>query len=343
MAEQWKGKIIVLDDDPTGIQTVHDVSVYTDWEKESIAAGFAEEQSMFYILTNSRSFTKEQTTKCHQQIIRRIIEVAEESGQDFLIVSRGDSTLRGHYPLETEILRAGLEGLGRLVDGEVICPFFAEGGRFTIDNIHYVKSGEELIPAGETEFAKDRTFGYRSSNLTNYIEEKTEGKYLAKDVCVIDLEDLRAGNVEKITGQLMQVHDFNKIVVNAASYEHLEVFMKALYKALGYGKRYLYRTAASFVKVIGNITARPLLTRVEMVSSASENGGIIVVGSHTAKTTAQLEQLKEVPGLTFVQFDSDTVLEEEAFQLETSRVQKQLDTCIKDGRTAVVYTKRKVL
>ena len=29
-------KIVVLDDDPTGVQTVHDISVYTNWEKESI-------------------------------------------------------------------------------------------------------------------------------------------------------------------------------------------------------------------------------------------------------------------------------------------------------------------
>ena len=35
-------KIIVLDDDPTGVQTVHSISVYTDWSVESIEKGFAE-------------------------------------------------------------------------------------------------------------------------------------------------------------------------------------------------------------------------------------------------------------------------------------------------------------
>ena len=34
--EESPAKIIVLDDDPTGVQTVHDISVYTDWDADSI-------------------------------------------------------------------------------------------------------------------------------------------------------------------------------------------------------------------------------------------------------------------------------------------------------------------
>ena len=61
-------KIVVLDDDPTGVQTVHDISVYTNWDKDSIHQGFEEENNLFYILTNSRGFTVEQTTKAHHEI-----------------------------------------------------------------------------------------------------------------------------------------------------------------------------------------------------------------------------------------------------------------------------------
>ena len=66
--EGFHKKLVVLDDDPTGVQTVHDVSVYTDWEEESIGSGFEEKESMFFILTNSRSFSIEETTKVHQDI-----------------------------------------------------------------------------------------------------------------------------------------------------------------------------------------------------------------------------------------------------------------------------------
>ena len=48
-------KIIVLDDDPTGIQTVHGVHVYTDWSYEHILDCFRDDAVISYILTNSRS------------------------------------------------------------------------------------------------------------------------------------------------------------------------------------------------------------------------------------------------------------------------------------------------
>ena len=157
---QWKvfiKNLVVLDDDPTGVQTVHDVSVYTDWEEESIRNGFEEKEAMFLILTNSRSFSVEETTKVHQDIAARVAKVARELGQDFMIISRGDSTLRGHYPLETQLLADGLtKNKGAGVDGEIICPFFPEGGRYTMDNIHYVKEQDNLVPAGMTEFARDK-------------------------------------------------------------------------------------------------------------------------------------------------------------------------------------------
>ena len=116
-------KIVVLDDDPTGIQTVHGVSVYTDWEESSILAGFQENRRLFYILTNSRSFTGERTAEVHREIGRRIEKVSWELGIPYLLISRSDSTLRGHYPLETEVLRAVMEEKGNPVDGEILCPF----------------------------------------------------------------------------------------------------------------------------------------------------------------------------------------------------------------------------
>lgn len=76
------------------------------------------------------------------------------------------------------------------MDAWIICPFFLQGGRYTIGDIHYVADSDRyfllftesaliwwvyilfnelvsyrLIPAGETEFAKDAAFGYKSSNL----------------------------------------------------------------------------------------------------------------------------------------------------------------------------------
>ncbi|WP_378954417.1 four-carbon acid sugar kinase family protein [Pelosinus sp. sgz500959] len=337
-------KIIVLDDDPTGIQTVHNVSVYTDWSYESIRCGFKEKNKVFYILTNSRGFTEEKTIKAHKEIGQMIAQVAKEEQQKYLIVSRGDSTLRGHYPLETIILKEQLEhSTGQKVDGEIICPYFREGGRFTIDNIHYVQYSDFLIPAGETEFAQDKTFGYQSSDLTEYIEEKSKGFYKKEHVLTISLQELRALKIDEITEKLINIKDFGKIVVNAIDAYDVKIFCIALYRAIAQGKNFLFRTAAGFVKELGAIGDKPLLRRQDMITSSIGTGGIIVVGSHTQKTTSQVEQLKTLEGIRFIEFNSDLVLEENLFLEEIASVIKMEEDLLNQGVTVVIYTKRKLL
>ncbi|MDD6679646.1 four-carbon acid sugar kinase family protein [Galactobacillus timonensis] len=339
-------KFIVLDDDPTGVQTVHDVHVYTHWDVDSIRQGLGEDSRIFYILTNSRGMTEDETTRIHREILANAQTAANEipNHPSYSFISRSDSTLRGHFPLETEILREGMEKNGICVDGEILIPFFKEGGRFTIHNTHYIKYGDKLVPSAETEFAKDPTFGYTHSDLPAYIEEKTGGRYPAKDVVCISLDDLRAWRIGTIEQQLMHVHGFNKVIVNAVDYCDLEVFCIALCHALKQGKHFLYRTAASFVKVIGGISDRPLLTHDEMIHSSSANGGIIVVGSHTEKTTSQLKELLKLPDIVPVEFESSTVLAgEDAFNKEVERCLKEEEAIIAGGKTAVAYTERTLL
>lgn len=337
----WNKKWVVLDDDPTGIQTVHDISVYTNWKESSLEQGFTEENKLFYILTNSRGLTQSQTTALHNEVADVTEKVARQMGKEYMFISRSDSTLRGHYPLETELLRQKFEmQTGQKIDGEILCPFFPEGGRFTIDDVHYVRYGQELIPASETEFAQDKTFGYQASNMKDYVEEKTGGKYPAKDVVSISLETIHDMDIETITNQLMSVTDFNKVIVNAVSYAGIKVFCVALYTAMKKGKRFMFRTAAGFVKVVGGISDFPLLTKVQMVQSNQQNGGIIVVGSYTKKTTAQLEALRGLEQLRFIELNSDLVVDEAALNEEVDRIVKQEEELLKAGISVVVYTKR---
>lgn len=342
--EGFHKKLVVLDDDPTGVQTVHDVSVYTDWEEESIRKGFEEKEVMFFILTNSRSFSVEETTKVHQDIAARVAKVARELGQDFMIISRGDSTLRGHYPLETQLLADGLtKNEGVVIDGEIICPFFPEGGRYTMDNIHYVKEQDNLVPAGMTEFARDKTFGYKSSDLTEYVEEKTEGKYHKEDCITISLDELNALDVQGIKDKLMSAQNMAKIIVNAVSYADLKIFCAALVLAMKAGKHYMARTAAAFTKVMGRISDQPLLGRAQLEGD-TKNGGIVLIGSHVKKTTDQLNCLKELDGQAdFMEFQVNTVFEENGLEKEVERTVKAAEEKILSGRTVVIYTSRQLL
>lgn len=337
-------KIVVLDDDPTGVQTVHDISVYTNWDKDSIRQGFEEENNLFYVLTNSRGFTEEQTTKAHHEIAEVVDEVARETGKEYIFISRSDSTLRGHYPLETQLLKADYEkNTGKTIDGEIMCPFFKEGGRFTIDNVHYVKYGEELVPANETEFAKDKTFGYTAYTMPEYIEEKTKREYKAADVTCISLEDIHNMDIDKIEAQLMEVTGFNKVIVNAVDYADVKVFCTALYRAMAKGKVFMFRTAAAIVKVMGAVTDQPLLTREQMVVKETTNGGIVVVGSHTEKTTKQVECLKELKDIEFIELDATLVKDDDAFEAEVSRCLAREEECIRTGKTVCCYTTRALI
>lgn len=339
--EAFDRKIIVLDDDPTGVQTVNGIHVYTDWTEESIAAGFAEENRMFFILTNSRAFQTAQTEEEHRTIAARVAAEARRTGKEFMLISRSDSTLRGHYPLETVTLARTLEESGERIDGEVLMPFFKEGGRFTIGDVHYVQEGAALTPAGDTEFARDKTFGYTASNMKEYIEEKTQGTFRAADVVSISLDDLRAVHVDAITEQLMAVTDFRKVIVNAVDYVDVKVFAIAMMRAMKAGKNFLFRTAAAWTKVIGGVADKPLLGRDELVVAGNKNGGLIIIGSHVKKTTEQFEKLRELRAVKFIEFNHMLVLDPPKLEEELRRIIAEAEEAICSGVTVAVYTGRK--
>jgi len=102
-------KIVVLDDDPTGVQSVHDVPVLADWPVEELRWGLSQKSPTFFVLTNSRALPEDRAVKMNRTIVGALAEAAEDAGKDFVIISRSDSTLRGHYPATTDALAGALE------------------------------------------------------------------------------------------------------------------------------------------------------------------------------------------------------------------------------------------
>lgn len=336
---------VVLDDDPTGTQTVHDLPVYTDWEKSTFLKAFTDSDKMFYCLTNSRGMTGEQTEHVHRELMKNLYEAADEKNVSFQIISRSDSTLRGHFPLETDILAQCIQKHdGTAPDGLVMAPFFYAGGRFTIEDVHYVKQKETLVPAAQTEFAKDQTFGFSHSWLPAYIEEKTKGRIKADQVLSISLDMLRQGDVDAAEQIFLKAKPGTPIIINALDPQDIRVAAAALYRSLQKGKRFVYRTAADFVKAVGAISDKPLLSREDMLGdgAVSKHGGVVVVGSHTKKTTKQLEALRSLSSLHFISFDSDKVLTGK-LKDEAKRVRELVEKDIEQGFTSVFYTNRKEL
>ena len=164
-----------------------------------------------------------------------------------------------------------------------------------------------------------------------------------KRLICISLEDIHDMAFDKIEAQLMSVKDFNKIIVNAVDYADLKVFCVALYRAMAKGKVFMFRTAAAIVKVMGGVTDQPLLTRAQIVVKETDNGGIIVVGSHTNKTTAQVEELKKLTEIEVVELDATLVRDEEAFEKEVQRCLAKEEECIRAGKTVCCYTTRALI
>jgi uncharacterized protein YgbK (DUF1537 family) len=333
-------KLVVLDDDPTGTQTVHGLSVLTHWPVEALAEELAGDNPAFYLLTNSRSLTLPEAQVLNADIGRNLTEAARVTGTDFAVVSRSDSTLRGHFPGEVDALAASLQ---TDFDGWLIIPFFLEGGRYTVDDIHYVAEGDRLTPAGETEFARDAAFGYRASNLRAWVEEKTGGRIRANSVASITIDDLRqSGGPDRVADKLLALEKGGICVVNAAGYRDLELFVSGLLTAEAEGRQFLYRTAASFVRVRAGIAPRSLLTRAEM-ASGSHSGGLIVAGSYLPRTGAQLKVLFDQTEVQPVELKVNALLDDASQLREIDRASRQVEANLSAGRDVALYTSRELV
>jgi uncharacterized protein YgbK (DUF1537 family) len=331
-------KIIVLDDDPTGSQTVHSCLLLMQWDVETLRLGLADDAPIFFVLTNTRALTPERAAAVTREVCQNLKAAIDlEAIHDFLVVSRSDSTLRGHYPIETDVIA---EALGPF-DAHFLTPAFFEGGRTTRDSVHYLKVNGVDTPVHETEFARDSVFGYHYSYLPAYVEEKTSGKVTADRVERFLLEDLRAGVLDR----LLQLHDNQCGVVDAVTQDDLNRFAADVLAAASQGKRFLFRSAASLLTALAALSPQPIAP--EAMANYVRNGkpGAIVVGSHVKKTTEQLEQLLAQRGIVGVELEVARLLEktEEARSSLLAEAMQQINAAHSEGKTPVVYTSRQEL
>ena len=332
-------KVVVLDDDPTGTQTVHDIPILTDWSVKTLQKELENDFSAFYLLTNSRSFPLNQARSMNAEIGHNVVYAAQRVNRQFVAVSRSDSTLRGHFPGEVEALA---QALGKSFDGWIIIPFFLEGGRYTVDDIHYVDEGGWLMPAGETTYARDTAFGYHSSNLRYWVEEKTEGRIPSGDVVSISIEDIRQGGPDRVKASLLEITGGTICVVNATSYRDLEVFVQGLLAAEACGRKFIYRTAASFVQVRAGLFPRTLLTCSDL-NMPESGGGLIIVGSYVPKTNAQITALLSLPGIASAQISVAALLDERRRQHVIKHIAQSAEKELVKGRTVIIYTSRELV
>jgi uncharacterized protein YgbK (DUF1537 family) len=312
------------------------VRVLTAWRTDLIAAELRAQPSILFILTNSRSMAEQDAVLVSADVGRNLKEASRISNRQVIVVSRSDSTLRGHFPAEVDSVASALS-MEKAV--RVLIPAFLEGGRLTIDNVHYIVESDRLVPTSDTPFAQDPVFGYKHANLKQWVEEKTSGAVHASQVASISLEDIRLGGPSLVQSRLKSCPAGSVVVVNAVAYRDLEVLVMALQRAEDEGGCFLYRTSATFVPIRAGLPSGEAYRPPG--NAGSEKGGLIVVGSHVPKSTRQLDYLITARNFRTIEVDVPAVLDG---SVEPSkRLAAQIDRFISSGDDVLLHTSRQLV
>lgn len=336
--------LVVLDDDPTGTQSVAGLPVLTDWTDDDLAWALGTGAPAVYVMTNSRSLSPSIAAARNRQVATSALRAAHQLGVEIDFVSRSDSTLRGHYPLEPDVLIEAQAQAGVAVDGVLVVPAFGEAGRITVASIHYAgNDADGYKPVGETEFARDASFGYFSSDLRDWVSEKSHGRIAADDVATVTLDTIRRGPAS-IADALSTVSNGQPIVVDTVEETDLRSLALGILQAEHSGKRFVYRVGPPFVRaLIGQEVPAPLqsndVARIRHGSKAEHaRFGLIVIGSHVDLTTRQLQVLRERDAPAEVEVDVSQVLVDSRDEHLANVVSQILDSLT--DRNVVVHTSR---
>ncbi|MGY4591432.1 uncharacterized protein YgbK (DUF1537 family) [Thermostichus sp. MS-CIW-40] len=326
--------IVVLDDDPTGSQTVHSCLLLTRWDPETLKLGLQDRSPIRFILTNTRALPPAKAAEVTRSVCGALKEVMAELGcEQAIFVSRSDSTLRGHYPLETDVMAAELGPF----DAHFLVPAFFEGGRITRNSVHYLRVGERWVPVHETEFARDAVFGYHHSYLPDYVQEKTQGRIRAEQVERLTLEQIRAGCLER----LLSLEGNVCCVVDGETQADLDRFAQDVWAAIEQGKRFLFRSAASLLTALAQLPPQPVLPEQMGRFVRSDRPGVVIVGSHVQKSSQQLARLLQEPETQGIEVEVRRLLDPDAELLPG--ILAQVHSAYEQGLTPVVYTSREEL
>ena len=330
-------RLLILDDDPTGSQCVAGIDVAFDLDP-AIPVGVLEGPgSACFVLTNTRALDEQEAVALNRRVLAGVLDGGVPAS-GLHVVSRSDSTLRGHVIAEPVAIADELAARGIDVDAFVLCPAMLEAGRFTEGDVHYATVDGEAVEVAETDFARDATFGFTSSDLRAFLEERSGGAVRAADVLSVSLEDIRAG-VDRVREILADARDRRWVVVNATEYTDLEVVAEAMALLEAEGRTFVTRCAPSFVRpLVGQQGARVVDPDSITIPEGRLDHGLVVVGSHVGLTTTQLRAVQQRGTLAEVEIHVPSLLDERREQ-HLAAVAAQATATLRTS-DCVVFTSR---
>ena len=332
--------IFVVDDDPTGVQSLPDAEILTAWESDLLEQVWEAQRDLLYILANTRALPETQAIAVCREIVERVRTLAEQHRVTLCPISRSDSTLRGHYPAE---LGPFEELFSQLPDGQILAPAYPEAGRIVLGARHFVFDHvrERFVPVTETDFSRDPTFSFRSADLPQWIEEKSHGSMAASDAVTISLSELRNGGAPGVARRLQTVANNAPVVADAIDYGDLLILAAGSRLAERQGKRFVYRTAAPFVRAM--LGLRPDDKDDSGVRIRNLGPGLVLVGSYVKLTTAQLRLAQALPTVESIELPVAELLEPDTAQRAVEKICTRVDFELCQGKTALVFTSRELL
>jgi len=315
--------VVILDDDATGSQAVREVEILVRPSREAIAEALRTGSPGFFVLTNSRSLGPEAARDLAVKLGGWIRDAARSCERAVSVISRSDSTLRGHFPIEVDALAAGL---GMTAPRILLAPYFGEGGRVTEDDVHFLERGGVRTPVSHTEFAKDPVFAYRASNLVDWVREKAPGR----EVASVSIGALRDSGGQAVWAALAVSAPGGVTVLNAVEQPDIELAALGVLRAEADGLEIIARTAASFARAR---LGQPVWPVLETLPARAPGPGVVVVGSHVPTSTAQLRRLLDAPPMPLVAIELDRNPQE---------VAAAADAAVRGGQTPVIATAREV-
>jgi len=273
--------VVVLDDDPTGTQAASGVTVLFDASVDGIVEALRADGAV-YVQTNSRAIDEAAAVALARVLRERILAAEAVLGEPILVVLRGDSTLRGHVFAESDVFA---DGAGRIL----LVPAFPGGGRTTIDAVHRVRIDGVDTPVGETEFARDPVFGYRSSNLVEWVAERG-----ARAAVPVPLGALRSSDGAAVADAIAAAAPGEVVVPDVETDADVALIHRGLLAATAAGVPVVVRCAATLAARTADRLSDGLLERP--IARPAPAGVLVVCGSHTGAAGAQLARLTAALG-----------------------------------------------
>lgn len=336
-------RVIILDDDPTGTQSVSGLPVVTEWRPSDLAWAFEQEGRGICVLTNTRSLEPAEARIRNAEALASVHAAAQ--GEPYAIISRGDSTLRGHYAHEIDVVQSSLRDNGwGAVNAVLLVPAFPDAGRITVDAVHWVQEGGVFTPAGASSFARDATFGYEASDLRDWIEEQSNGVIRAADVAVIPLALVRSGHSELVAA-IMAHGAGAHVVIDAVDDNDLRCIALAAIAAEELGHKIVYRTSPGLLRArlaqpSPEALPREIVAAAIAASRPATTHGLVVVGSHVPLSSRQLAHLVSTDaGVEHLVLDVSSLLAQSDSKEVTSALVERAAQLLR-GRDVVISTSR---